>query len=161
MTRFLLSLLFATAVSAMWSTQAMAQRDAGAKARGEFGRGFWNSQSQTSTTQNFNYYTQPATTAAANTQQYRSFSYEPMAFEKGDSVVVNRDNVKMMLGSKTLGAVPKDTTFKVIQITDGWLGAEIEIDGQKTKGWVWNRNVRMNQAAEAAPAPAPPAESKG
>lgn len=63
--------------------EAFAQRDAGAKARGEFGKGFWNSPSQARVSRSTpirvmspvrsSY--QAGTSQA--TESYRSFSYEP------------------------------------------------------------------------------------
>lgn len=160
MSRLVLSLVVATAVSGLWSTQAMAQRDAGAKARGDYGRGFWNTTNNSSVSSGAVYYRQPMA-ASANSQQYRSFSYEPTTIHKGDSVVVDRENVNMMLGSKSLGTLPKDTKFDVIKVTNGWLGAEVEVNGQKMKGWIWNQNVRAGQTLdEVAPAP-PAADNKG
>jgi len=50
---------------------AYAQRDAGAKARGEFGAGFWNPKNQT----------RPLTPSVVATQ--RSYSYEPTAAVAG------------------------------------------------------------------------------
>jgi len=164
MSRFLFSLFVAAAVTGLCSSEAMAQRDAGSKARGEFGKGFWSSTNRgSSSAVNRGYYSSPQpANSVTNSQDYRSFSYEPVAINRGDSVVVDRDNVNMMLGNQSLGNVPKDTTFKVIQVTNGWLGAEIDMNGRKVKGWVWNKNVRSEAAEEAVPsAPAPPQADQG
>ncbi|WP_425399050.1 hypothetical protein [Aeoliella sp.] len=64
-------------------SEAFAQRDAGAKARREFGKGFWNSQSRARVTRSTPIRVVSPVQASnqANTalaaESYRSFSYEP------------------------------------------------------------------------------------
>ncbi len=62
------------ATIAIWSTTAApayAQRDAGAKARGEFGTGSWNSKSES------------RSNSLNRTDTHRSYSYEPTAAVAG------------------------------------------------------------------------------
>lgn len=64
-------------------SEAFAQRDAGAKARREFGKGFWNSQSHATVTRSTpSRVVSPVqrsiqTNTALAAESYRSFSYEP------------------------------------------------------------------------------------
>jgi hypothetical protein len=56
-----------------------------------------------------------------------------------------------MLGRQVLGTLPKGTQFKVLKITDGWLGAVIDVNGKTLNGWVWHKDVVVPESA-AAPA---------
>ncbi|MFO1022515.1 MAG: hypothetical protein U0903_17730 [Planctomycetales bacterium] len=72
-------------------SSAQAQRDAGAKARGEFGTGFWDSNagggtdlpvsSTTETRQNFSF-TPVAPSPAVADENRQSFSHQPGEFTK-------------------------------------------------------------------------------
>lgn len=136
MFRFMLVGLLAIAMSGFWVAEGMAQRDAGAKARGDFGR-FWD-QGRASQRER-SYYVQPM---QATEQAVRSFSYEPARFMEGDEVVVAGQDVRMMVGRDVIGNMPDGLHFRVVKVVDGWLGAIIEVDGQQMKGWVRNTNVR-------------------
>lgn len=81
---------------------------------------------------------------------YRSFSYEPSSFAAGDMVVVTGDNAQMKRGTDVLGNVPNGTEFKVTQVKDGWLGASVDVDGNKLNGWIHSRNVRMANSDDAS-----------
>lgn len=131
----------ALALVAALSTSAFAQRDAGAKARGSFGRGFWNSSRSTGT--NYNYYT-PSYSA---TQTYRSYSYQPIGIQQGDKVKVNADDVKLMDGRRVVTKVDKGLEFKVEKVTRGWLKAEFKQDGKQRVGWIWHKNVNLESDA--------------
>jgi hypothetical protein len=155
MSRFL---LVGMVLTAFWGVgaDALAQRDAGAKARGDM-RGFWDQGSSRSARPSFYY--QPAPAADG----YRSFSYEPMAIAPGDEVTVNVAEANLMLGRNLVGTLEKGEKFNVTRVINGWLGAVVEKDGQTLKGWVWHRNVLPEDvAAEPSPQTAqqPPVERR-
>lgn len=129
----------------LFVSDAVAQRDAAAKARGEFGRGFWDSGNQASRSQSFYY--QPA---RPSVESYRSFSYEPVGINPGDTVSVSGDDIKMMKGSDIVGAIANGTKFKVTKVINGWLGAVVEVDGQKLNGWIWHKNVALDEQASSS-----------
>ncbi len=126
---------------------ASAQRDAGAKARGEFGTGFWNSQYSRSggaarTTPNRS--PQGSVYARRQTPQereYRVSSYEPTRSVTGDTVTIVKDSASVMRGSERLGTLDKGHQFKVLKVLDGWLGTVVEDDGQVIRGWVWHEDA--------------------
>jgi len=124
-------------LSSGWTTDGWAQRDVGAKARGEFGTGFWNSKSRQSTGR-ASY--QPA---QASTESYRRFSYQPTRIQAGDNVIVKGDGVKLMKGANTVGVIGDGTKFKVTKVIDGWLGSSVEVEGRKLAGWVWHESVAL------------------
>jgi hypothetical protein len=130
-------------------TDAMAQRDAGAKARGEVGTGFWNPMYRPSRNRTFFY--QPTRPSG---ESYRSFSYQPMNISAGDHVVVTGNNAKVMKGRDVVGDVPNGMKFEVTKVIDGWLGAVVDVDGKKLNGWIWNGNVtaedQLNRPADTA-----------
>lgn len=86
----------------------------------------------------------------ASEPAYRSFSFEPIGINPGDTVVVNRDDARLMLGRNVVGTAPKGLEFKVTKVINGWFGAVVDVDGQKLSGWIWNRNVRPVQEAPPA-----------
>jgi hypothetical protein len=124
-----LLLVFGTAAT------ALAQRDAGAKARGEFGTGFWNSRR----TDRGAYYYRPV----QPTQSYQVFSFEPLGIHPGDAVMVTGSGTKLMSGRNVVANVEKGREFKVTRIVKGWLGAELTQDGKTLKGWIWHKNVGL------------------
>jgi hypothetical protein len=140
MSRLLLIGMVVAMTSGMWTADAMAQRDAGAKARGEFGTGFWNPQHRRPSSGAASY--QPSQPRG---ETYRRFSYEPVGIHPGDTVVLNGDNVKMMKGTVVVGAVPNGQEFKVTKVVNGWLGAVVEVDGRKLTDWVWHKNVSLEE----------------
>ena len=130
----------------VFSADATAQRDAGAKARGEVGTGFWtpaNRRPRNSVRayafRSATVSRQVATTAVVDAN--RSFSYQPVDFHAGDRVLIDRDDVKLMMGSKVVGRLENGSVFQVTRVINGWLGAVIENEGQKLEGWVWHGNA--------------------
>lgn len=122
---------------------ALAQpRDAGWKMRGDYSR-----PSSSSGYRSFGGYPYYAPTPS---EAYRSFSYEPIGIQPGDSVVVTGNNIKMMKGANIVGAVPNGLKFKVTQVVDGWLGAIVEVEGQELSGWIWHENVSLAEDAAGA-----------
>ena len=124
----------------------MAQRDAGAKARGEFGAGPSSRSYSTWSGRAFSY--RPL---QAETESYRSFTYEPVTIEAGQNVVVRGTGVRMMKGSEVVATVPRDTEFQVTKVVNGWLGAVVEIDGQQLNGWIWHGNVSTQDRSVDTP----------
>ena len=125
---------------------AFAQRDAGAKMRGDFGGGFYSrgrsggTQSPYQMRRSFSY--QPSETAAPPQQDRRSFSFQPTV-HVGDTVVVTDDAVNLMAGKKKLGLVERGHEFTVTHVKGQWLGAKIEMDGEMVPGWVKRQHVSV------------------
>jgi hypothetical protein len=84
-------------------------------------------------------------------ESYRRFSYEPAAIAPGDAAVVRGENVKVMKGAEVVGTAPQGLTFKVTKVTDGWLGAVVEVEGRKLSGWIWSGNVAVEGKSSAPP----------
>src|SRR5690606_31108751 len=158
MSKTILAGLLAVAVAGgAWVGEAMGQRDAGAKVRGEFGTGYWGqgSAAQRSFTRP-SYgpvYSGPAS-AVPGVESYRSFSYEPLAIAVGDEVTIQVPQANLMIGTSRVGTLLQGQTFKVTQVINGWLGAVVERDGRTLRGWVWNGNVRPQE--ENAPTSSDP-----
>ena len=134
------------------SSPASAQRDAGAKARGEFGTGFWDRQYQPRTYSPGFIESRRSFSYEPQIETRRSYSYEPAAFDVGEDVVSLRPT-RLMKGTRTLATVEGGQEFQVLDVEGPWLGAEIEVDGEKIKGWVWHRHVASAAEAEAPAAP--------
>jgi hypothetical protein len=151
------------AVSAIGASDAFAQRGrdplgigkpyygsgAGGGMRGGMGGGMMGRSYSYAPQPAGSFYSQP--TPLASEPSYRSFSFEPIGINPGDTVVVSRDDVNLMRGRNVVSEVPKGLEFRVTKVINGWLGAVVEFDGQQQKGWIWNRHVRL--AEEAPPAP--------
>lgn len=142
MSRLLLMGLLGAMMSGVWTTEAIAQRDAGAKARGEVGTGFWNPMYRRSRSGSYSF--RPARPRA---ESYRSFSYQPTEINPGDTVVVKDDAVKIMDGTNVVGTVPNGLQFKVNKVLNGWLGTVVDVDGQALKGWIRRGNVELAEKA--------------
>lgn len=124
------------AASAISPADLFAQRDAGAKARGEE-RAFWDYGRGAYRGGDF----ADRIVRRDDVDTGRRFSYEPMAIGPGDVVTVSRDNVRVMRGTNVVGDIAKGAEFKVTGVIGGWLGIVTEIDGKKLNGWVWHENV--------------------
>jgi hypothetical protein len=128
---------------------AFAQRDAGAKARGEFGTGFWSPQYNRSSTTSSASRAQRsravestyARRQPAQDREYRVSSYEPTPIAAGETVAIAKDSVRVMHGTNLVGTLEKGREFKVLRVVNGWLGAVVEEDGQVKRGWVWHQDV--------------------
>lgn len=116
-------------------------RDAGSKARGEFG----GKSARERGNRSYRY-------------SYRGYDYQPrvdsrqgqantalsdQSFKAGDRVVVATDSAPLMIGTRSLGAVPKGTEFAVLKVQGPWVGASVQIDGQTKSGWVPARTVTV------------------
>ncbi|GIW95600.1 MAG: hypothetical protein KatS3mg110_3641 [Pirellulaceae bacterium] len=114
------------------AVEGWAQRDAGAKIRGDFGPGFGRRPSSERT------YVRPG---MAEREEYRSFSYEPIGVKPGDMVTAVRDGARVMLGREVLGTLPQGTQFKVLKVINGWVGGVIDVGGKQLNGWVWHADL--------------------
>lgn len=54
----------------------------------------------------------------------------------GDKVVVTADETEIGRGTKTLQLLKKGTKAEIIQIRDGWVGVELQLEGKTLKGWI-------------------------
>ncbi len=140
------------------SRVAYAQRDAGAKARGEVGKGFWSQTKRPRpSVRGYRPYANEPTR-----EVYRAFSYAPStpplaSIQAGDRVTVDRDTANMMKGKAVVGNLKNGQEFTVRRVERGWLGTEIEQDGHKLNGWVWAKDVRLVTATPiTSPVPATP-----
>lgn len=138
--------LLTTVLFGAVSAVAVAQRDAGAKARGDM-RGFWDQRPAVSRVYRGPVFYQPAPA----TEGYRRFSYEPVAIGRGDTVVVDVDRAKLMSGPNQVGTLAKGREFQVTRVINGWLGAVVEENGKELKGWIWHRNVLLDRAGDRSP----------
>ena len=116
--------MLTTALLGAVAASAPAQRDAGAKARGEYGTGFWGQRPAAR-----RYYAGPSFYVPAPTvDNYRSFSYEPIAIAPGDEVTVSVKEAKMMRGRTLVGTLAEGQKFNVTRIENGWLGTVVEVN---------------------------------
>lgn len=139
-----------TGLALAGAADAVAQLDGTAKARRDYGRGLSGGQQAGGQSFARPAY-RPTYSPAPAVESYRSFSYEPVAIDAGDKVVVRQDAARLMLGKEQVGALPREHEFTVTEVKNGWLGAAMQKDGERILGWVWHRDVAT--PAGAAPEP--------
>lgn len=136
---------------------ATAQRDAGAKIRGDAGRYSgrdWSAPSAAAPRAVYparpSYSVTPGYTpqaTATNTpvrptpESYEAYSVQPLPFVVGDYVTVVGDSTRLMRGRQTLGYVPVGQQLRVLRIRGPWVGVATEIDGRQAGGWLWYSQV--------------------
>lgn len=141
MKRLVIAGLVAVTMTGLWAGAAWAQRDAGAKARGDM-RSFWDPGYRRSAN-TWSYFRSDSRPVSPATEGYRSFSYEPIGIRAGDRVVVQGNDVRLMRGTNVVGMLPEGTEVLVTKVTNGWLGTVVEVNGQQLNGWVWHDNVSI------------------
>ncbi|MFO0915890.1 MAG: hypothetical protein U0795_23225 [Pirellulales bacterium] len=140
-------------VSAAW-----AQRDAGAKMRGDY-RSFWDPAYNRGSARPVYRPADSFPVVRESVSGYRSFSYAPVLPRPGDLVAVAASGVPLMDGQRVVGSLPGGTQFQVKKVTKGWLATVVQIDGRDQTGWVWHENVqpieslRRPEAARGIPSP--------
>ncbi len=125
-------------------------RDAGAKARGEFGGKGARETPTRSCRYGYEMYPCPPTV-----ESRRSSSYQPVSnvsFKAGDQVTIARAGAKLMRGHDVLATLRKGQEVTVLKAQGQWIGASVEIDGKAKTGWLATRNVVGNEKT-SAPAP--------
>lgn len=125
----------------MIGSPAYAQRDAGAKIRGDYSFGASPSRSYSrgfvQPQRSFSY--EPAEAPVIR----RSYSYIADKFHVGDKATVAAHQANLMIGTEVHGALDKGTTFDVRKVDGPWLWTEVEINGKKASGWVWYGSVTL------------------
>lgn len=156
-TKFCLSLVVMLGIGLVASSSTFASgwgwdRDAGAKARGEFGTSPKSRSSRTYSYRSYSYrpgpsvYWQQPYVAAR-----QAFSYEPAApaaFKVGDTIVAPAA-VPLKVGDKVVATVPQGQRITVSNVEGPWVGTSIEQNGQTIGGWVLAREL----AGDSAPLP--------
>jgi hypothetical protein len=66
----------------------------------------------------------------------------PTPLATGDRVVVVSEDVRLRLGTKTLRQITHGTPLTVLEIRAGWIGVELDTEGQVVRGWVRSHQVR-------------------
>ena len=141
--------LLAGALAALMvpTPQAEAQRDAGAKIRGDFSRYSDRSAgpAQRAVSPQPIYPTQPramavqpqpVTDAFPAVDPYAAHSLQPLPFGVGDDVKVVSDT-RLMRGRRVLGSVEAGQQLRVLKIRGPWVGVAAEVDGREIGGWLW------------------------
>lgn len=158
--------LLAAAVAALALPErpVQAQRDAGAKLRGDIGRysGRAAQPSPRATSprvvspQPRAFAPQPVTPAQRRAvmpaqpqpavDPYAAYSLQPLRFEVGDKVRAVR-NTHLMRGRRVLGSVAAGQQLRVLRIRGPWIGVVTQADGREVGGWVWYSQVERVDAA--------------
>jgi hypothetical protein len=117
-------------------------RDAGAKARGEFGPSSKTRSSPISACPS------PAPLEA------QAFSREPtrsVQFESGDVVVVTAENATLRVGNRVLTGIAKGQRLAVSAVQMPWIGTSHQANGQEVSGWLRMSDVTPLREPLATP----------
>lgn len=142
------------AVLVLPSSAAEAQRDAGAKLRGETGRYSGRPSGATPRTVSPQpsysarpgFAIQPGTTVVQpqpSPEPYEAYSVQPLPFSVGDDVAVVSESARLMRGRRTLGTVPGGQQLRVLRIRGPWIGVVTNVDGREVGGWLWYSQVAL------------------
>ncbi len=154
-TKFYISLVLMLGIGLLASPSAVASgwawdRDAGAKARGEFGTTPRSKSSPTHSSRSYGRRLGQEPYSAAR----QVFSYEPapsLVFKPGDVVVVAAEKANLMVGDRVLAAVPRGQHLTVSAVRDFWIGTSIQTNGQEIGGWLRNTEVVPLKISAASP----------
>jgi hypothetical protein len=145
--RFAILLLTAVVAVSFGATPAVyAQRDAGAKARGDFSP-FWSPKSSSRGAMRTQGFAEPRRSFSLEPRQ--SFSYEPAPFQVGDRVV-STDQTHVMKGRERLAVIDQGRELEVRKIEGPWVGVEFEADGKRVSGWIWHQHLRLADESAAS-----------
>lgn len=153
------------AALALSDSPAAAQRDAGAKLRGDTGRysGRTGGQAPRVVTPRpgFGYAAQPGAARPSNSPQpsvaaaqpqasavTEAYSIAPLPFEIGDDVQVTAELAQLMRGRSAIGGIPAGTQLRVLQIRGPWVGVAAVINGREVGGWLWYSQVAPTDSLE-------------
>lgn len=131
-------ILFACSIAVLSEAampDAQAQRDGGAKARGEFGTGFWNPKYRRARRRSVG-----ASRATTKQLATRRRSDAPGRMVRGDAVILKRDS-KLMDGRIVLAVLRKGRRVVVAKVSNGWVGTHVEVGGKRLKGWLWRNHL--------------------
>jgi len=131
-------------------------RDAGAKARGEFGTSPKSKSSRAYSYRSYSYRPGPsAYWQGPDVAARQAFFYEPTPLpllKSGDAVVVAAGNAKLMVGERMIAAVPKGQRLTVSAVEGPWVGTSIQTGDQEISGWLRTGEVTPLQATTVTPA---------
>jgi hypothetical protein len=71
----------------------------------------------------------------------------PAAIMPGDAVVVAEEGASLRLGDRTLATLSAGRELRVLKVQGPWVGASVDVDGQKVAGWVWMNHLTTPELA--------------
>src|SRR4051794_34074322 len=75
--------------------------------------------------------------------------------KEGDTALVAKDGVKLMVGNTSIADLPKETRLKITKVNGDWIGGTVDIQGVQKTGWVKKDEIKIAPPAAAAPAAKP------
>lgn len=156
----------ALAALVLSASPAEAQRDAGAKLRGDAGRysGRTGGSTPRAISPRAGYALPPGAVARPGysavqpgvtsvqpqpvAESDQAYSVVPLEFEVGDNVTVVSDSALLMRGRRAIGSVPPGRQLRVLQIRGPWVGVAAEIDSRNVGGWLWYSHVERADSGE-------------
>jgi HEAT repeat protein len=59
-----------------------------------------------------------------------------IGIKRGATVVTAVDGAALTIGSKVIARLPKGTPLKVSEVRGSWIGVQLDVAGEKKKGWI-------------------------
>jgi len=123
-------------------------RDAGAKARGEFGGE--GSQKASDRYSQCCYTTDPREPVVQSRSTASQQSDPEVSFLVGDRVKIVKDKASLMRGSEVLATLTQGEDIIVVEVQEQWIGTSVKVDGQDKLGWILASKV-VGVTDEVAP----------
>lgn len=60
----------------------------------------------------------------------------PASIHPGDTVTINTEGARFMVGHEALATLGQGQTLKVLRVQEGWVGATVQMHGKAVSGWV-------------------------
>ena len=77
-----------------------------------------------------------------------------------ETVVVSKEGASLQLNKEVVTTLSKEQQLRAAQISGGWLGTDLVLDGKRKGGWMHISDVTLPGALAAAPRAKPGAEAK-
>ena len=137
MVKWIMVIAATVSICSLDTSDVLAQKDAGAKMRGESTTRFWHPKYRVSRPASCDCYSCLSRELSVRDDS----SSESGATDSAGTVVITQNPVKLMSGRSIVATIPQGRAIHVRKATKGWLGAEVEVDGKTFKGWIWGANV--------------------
>lgn len=72
----------------------------------------------------------------ADVESRRAFSYQPLAYQPGDTLEVTAKQAELKIGDRVLATVRQGQRIHVAAVQGPWVGTHIEHEGRQISGWI-------------------------
>ncbi|MBI3920050.1 MAG: PQQ-like beta-propeller repeat protein [Armatimonadetes bacterium] len=80
------------------------------------------------------------------------FAQTTPGFQSGDAVIVGAESAPIQLGNQVIATAKKGQKFTVLDVKEGWVGVEVDVLGEKKRGWINAKHLQPVQTTKPQPA---------